>query len=355
MKIPVKNIALKALALLGLGLGGIMLAGAVKTKDAKPCGKVEVHYSDHESEGFLPQSEVLAIIEKSVGNKAVGKPLREFNLNAIELELEHHPWIRDAQLFFDNTQTLHVVLVEAIPVARCLDINGNQFYLDNTGLALPISKQFRANVPVFTHVPNLNKNLADSTLITRIIHLATAIVKDSFWNAQAAQIDVLPSGYFEMVPAIGNHIVELGNGSLPEEMLNRLKVFYSAMAANGRLDDYQVLNASFSKQIVAKSHEKPSEFINKKEAMLNFQQMVSTNKSTVNANSEVVENKAGSIIPETPVKNRETNANEVKRETVNYKKQGMQTDTKNNKVPEKELPKKEEKVPKAIMPKLEEN
>jgi cell division protein FtsQ len=349
---------LRVLLTLGVIAGGMVLLSAVKTKDAKPCGKVQLHYKDKQVSGFISGEDVLMIIRDKVAADPVGTPLQRFDLEAIEVALEKHPWVYDAQLYFDNNQTLHVHLVEPVPVARVFDVSGKSFYIDALANALPLSDKYRADLPVFTGVPVQRDSAIGAQIMKKVSGLATALAVDSFWLAQAAQIDVLPGGKMEMYPAIGNHVVELGYGQAPEAMLERLKVFYKAIAAAGRLQTYDRLNATYSDQIVAKRTKSNISEADKTAAMNTYKAIVSDNRNVVNARSVVSEEGVGRIVVETAPA-------AAQREKPKQEKAVMPEPPKAVPEPEKvkvELPKpepvtekKEEKKPKAVMPKLENN
>ena len=97
-------------------------------------------------------------------------------------------WIKDAELFFDNHQTLHVKIIEREPVARVFTVSGNSFYIDSTGLRLPVNENATARVIVFTSFPSDKKDLSkpDSLVLNDIKKSAQYISADSFLNEQTA-------------------------------------------------------------------------------------------------------------------------------------------------------------------------
>jgi|694.fasta_scaffold22933_5 cell division protein FtsQ len=332
--------------------GALMLLSAVKTKETKPCSKVKVQYKNGVSSGFVPEKEVYATISQILQAEPVGAAIGGFDLNDIEVQLEKHPWVYDAQLYFDNNQILHVILDEAIPVARVMDVGGSSFYVDKFGRELPVSQHYRMDLPVFTGVQHKRSGGAGLKDIQKICMLAMVIAKDSFWMAQAAQIEILPDGKMEMIPALGNHVVDLGDAGNPEEMLNKLKHFYMAMAAAGRLNDYSRIHAGYKGQIVAQRAQYVVANSDGKEAMITYQKIVSENKQVVNATSVVKETGAGRLMGESP----EVKVVPEKTEGKTERKQEMDKGVKPAEViPEKTVQKKEQRIPKAIMPKTENN
>jgi len=155
-----------------------------------------------------------------------------------------------------------------------------------------------------------------------------------------------------MIPAIGNHIVELGDAENPEEMLLNLKQFYLAMAAAGKLDDYSRIQAGFKGQIVAQRAQFNVANSDGREAMITYQKIVSENKQVVNANSVVKETGVGRLMGESPEVKASPGIKAGKPGEKEEKIKGVKPPEINA---EKPVEKKEQRIPKAIMPKTENN
>jgi cell division protein FtsQ len=187
---------------------------------------------------------------KGKGN-FLGVAISKIDLRGIEEDLEKDPWIKNAELFFDNRQVLQVRISEREPVARVFTIMGNSFYLDSSGKVLPLSERQSARVPVFTGFP-FGKKLSkpDSALLKDVIALSNYIVRDSFWNAQVGQVDIV-ANEFELVPVIGNHIVRFGSVSDMDKKFKKLFSFYKNVSANVGFDKYETINLAYDGQVVA--------------------------------------------------------------------------------------------------------
>jgi hypothetical protein len=176
---------------------------------------------------------------------------------------------------------------------------------------------------------------------------------------------------------IGNHIADLGYGDQPEAMLRRLKHFYKAMVASGRLDAYQRISAAYDGQIVAQRSYAAITKEDKAAAMQSYKQMVQSNQQAVDSASITSQKGVGRLVntasadapqpkqqaapvapkPQDKVTSEEKHtddkqppgtANADKENKDNANKEKAKTDDK------QETPK-QEKVPKAVMPKLENN
>ncbi len=243
---------LKSALWLVIGCGVLTLLVAAATKNgAKTCKRIEVQISGDNKNIFVDEAAVKRIINSS--SNVVGKELAAINLRALEEKLNKDPWILRADLFFDNKDVLNVHITEREPVARVFTMQGSSFYVDKTGLRLPLSEKLYAVVPVFTGFTNDKKILpkTDSALLGQIVSLGSFIVADSFWNAQIGQIDIALPNNFNMIPVIGNHVIEFGDTTNMVNKFQKLFKFYKATYPSSAYEKYEKLNVKYDGQVVA--------------------------------------------------------------------------------------------------------
>ncbi|MBA4168043.1 MAG: hypothetical protein H0X41_10970, partial [Chitinophagaceae bacterium] len=110
-----------------------------------------------------------------------------------------------------------------------------------------------ARLPVFTGFPaNLTKwkTASDKKMIKQIKDLSLYLLNDPFWMAQVSQIDITPAREFEIVPTIGNHIIEFGDGSDYEKKFKRLFVFYRQVLAKTGMEKYERIKVQYDKEVI---------------------------------------------------------------------------------------------------------
>jgi cell division protein FtsQ len=273
---------------------------AMRDKQQDLCTGLIIRIDAIDGKVFIDEQEVKDILAAEAGGQVKGTSLKRFDLRRMEKRLMQEVWIEQAQLYVDNAGVMHANLAERVPVARLFDVTGNSFYIDSTGKQLPLSAQERADLPVFTNVPVLNKNNKahyDSALHD-VVSIANVVRRDSFWNAQAAQIDLLGNGRYEMYPAIGYHKIELGNANDMASKLDRLKIFYHDVLANKPLNAYSLLSVAYKDQVVAVKGDGQMPGIDPAKAVEVFNQLVTQTKNEVNANAVESEQKQGRIMPE---------------------------------------------------------
>ncbi len=253
-KYTIKNILLTTL---WVALGGatiFLLVAAVKTKEAKRCKGIEINIHGVSNNFFVDKKDILNSIIAIEETNPVGKTIGSFNLKKMEQELEKDVWIKSAELFFDNNETLQVTVQEREPVARVFTSTGTTFYIDDELAMLPISEKFSARLPVFTNFPSDKKVLtkADSSLLMGIKTISIAIQKDSFSMAMIEQVDITAQRNFEMIPKIGNQLIVFGDETDADAKLSKLKLFYKEIMVKAGWNNYSVINVQYKNQVVAK-------------------------------------------------------------------------------------------------------
>ena len=212
---------------------------------------------------FLGKSDIIRLLKAATKGGIKGQQKSSFNLLKMENLLEENVWVKDAQLYFDNKDVLHVTVKERVPISRIFTIGGKSFYIDEEEQTMQLSDKRSAKVPVFTGFPDKKmRKEKDSLLLHEVKITAEFINNNPFWTSQVAQIDMAPSGAdgsweFDMVPVVGNHIVNLGNGENIEKKFNRLFIFYKQVLSRAGFDKYKAIDVRFSGQVVGRKSENP--------------------------------------------------------------------------------------------------
>lgn len=236
----------------GIGTGMILLLGAaIGRRNQERFRDFTIEIKGQYDGSFLNEDSVERLLRQNTEG-VKGELLSVFKLRKVEEGLMQHPWIRTAQLYFDNKDILHVGITEKTPVARLFTLSGQSFYLDEVGHPMPLATHRTVKVPVFTGLPEgLGGKVKDSLFYLRVRDMAQHIVLDSFWSAQAAHFDYLPDGSWEMIPVVGNHIVRLQDGKDFQLQLKKLMLFYKQVLVKTGFDHYRVIDLRFNNQVVA--------------------------------------------------------------------------------------------------------
>jgi cell division protein FtsQ len=191
-------------------------------------------------------------MEKTAAGSLLQRDITAINLKRLEDGLKTNPWIRNAELYFDNKDALHVFVEEREPIARVFTTEASSFYMDSSGARMPLLDKMSIRVPVVTgFMSNRKFTAADSALLQQTKQVVQFIHGNEFWNAQIGQIDITPERKFELIPVIGDHMIRLGDGENVEEKLSRLFVFYKQVLSKVGFNKYAALDVEFDGQVVA--------------------------------------------------------------------------------------------------------
>lgn len=230
--------------------GGIvtLLAAAMRQQKAERCSGYQVAiHSD-----FVSEKDVVKMITAKTGGKIKGVSKSMFDLMELEKVLETAVWVKDAELYFDNKNTLQVTVKGRQPVARVFTKNGKSWYIDEEEAQMPLLSSASADVPVFTGFPVAKPvSKRDKELLHSVRELAAFITRDSFWRSQVAQVDITPEREFEVHPVLGNHVVKLGKDGELEAKFRRLYIFYKEVLSKTGFDKYQAIDVRYRGQVVA--------------------------------------------------------------------------------------------------------
>ena len=254
----------------------VLLGAAMKYRNNKTCKGYKIDISGPSGELFIGKKEINDLLASAGAGKWEGRAIPSFDLRRMESVLEKNVWIRDAQLFFDNNGLLQVKVIEREPATRIFTESGNSFYIDSSGVQLPLSDKLPVKLPVFTDYPASGIRLhgGDSALTVQIRRLSSFIRSDPFWMAQIAQVDITGDKNFELVPTVGNHLIEFGDGSDYEQKFHRLFIFYKEVLSRTGLDKYSRIDVAYAGQVVGTKKGSEGTRYDSLQGMKNIQQLI---------------------------------------------------------------------------------
>lgn len=266
----------------------VLLVAANGNTKARTCKGIEITIDKGEEALFLKEGHLLKTINQSHNGSIVNRPFAAINLDGLEQNLRKDPWIRKAELYFDTKDILHVSVEERQPIARAFITSSHSVYLDSSGAVMPLLPGLVARLPVITGYRIIKKmTAADSIYQRHFLHLVNFIYQHPFWNAQVGQVDILPGGKIELVPAIGSHIIQLGYPQDAEQKLNKLFVFYKQVLPHAGLTKYSALNLEFDGQVVAVKRGTSSP-VDSIQLQQNIQQLVRKKQEEQEATASIV-------------------------------------------------------------------
>jgi len=252
IKSPLKKFFMVVLWCLLGGSGLALLIAAINTKNSSLCNGVDVEINGGGKTFFLTRKDVTTMLESELIADVHNKKVTSFDLLKMEGILRRNSWVKDAQLYFDNNQTLKLRIQERQPIARLFTTTGSSYMIDSAGIQMALGERNAFRLPVFTGYPSDKFGLRrDSALNHQIRDLANFLNDNPFWFNQVQEINITPSKNFQLTPLIGNQMIEFGDGNEMENKFHNLFTFYREVVAHAGFEYYTNINIAYRNQIIA--------------------------------------------------------------------------------------------------------
>ncbi|TBR19573.1 MAG: hypothetical protein EPO57_03455 [Chitinophagaceae bacterium] len=231
--------------------GGVitLLIAANKIQEKELCQGLIISIVSKHDNLFIDQKDIESFLFKKMGKSVKGEKTTALKLHQLELLLEKNSWIENAEMWMDGQRMLHIKILEREPIARIFTEAGNSFYIDSSMKIIPLSDKMNVRVPVFIGVSE-SVMVAPSKQMKDIKVMSTFLLKDSFWNSQVSQIEIVPNENFEIIPAIGNHIIQFGACENIENKFKKLYTLYKQILTVTGFDTYKIINVQYTNQVI---------------------------------------------------------------------------------------------------------
>ncbi|MFC3559845.1 cell division protein FtsQ/DivIB [Pedobacter jamesrossensis] len=210
------------------------------------------------ADNFIEREEIDQILREDQGI-LIGRNLEKINIHQIEKKLQANPYIGFAKVFVDMDGVLHIEIKQRQPILRVLNLTGQDFYIDNDGLKMPISPNFTANVLVATgNIQEVFGTRVDTlrTQMARDLYkTAQYIKKDTLWDNQIEQIIVDAKNDIELIPRVGNQRIILGTADSLDKKMKNLLIFYKKAMPQVGWETYRTINIKYTNQIVCEKRD----------------------------------------------------------------------------------------------------
>lgn len=235
----------------------VLLAAAMREKKEKKCQSVEISFSEDQEPVFLDEEDIRGFLTENGKHALEGKLIHTLDLQQLEQRLKSEIGIGDAEIYVDNRQVLKVLVTERQPVARVFTLEGNSFYIDSSGVHIPVAHKKPLQLPVFTGYPDrsMDSIAQDRQLQKGIIAISQVLSSDPFWNALVSEVNITGEGHFELLPTLGDYIIELGNGAEMDKKFRKLSLFYRQVFAHTGPEAYVRIKLQYDGQVIGQRKE----------------------------------------------------------------------------------------------------
>lgn len=233
----------------------VLTIGAINSKKHKLIEGIQVNIAPlAEGNLLLSDEEVMGELERSFTKPLDGLFLADVDVARVEAILERHPLVRDADAYIDAEYRMHINIEQREPLLRIMANNGQNYYLDEQGIRMPLSEQYTARVLVATGEIMAWSNdyqERDAHQLLDLFELAELLRGDEFLDALIEQVHIDKNGEFILAPKVGDQVIYLGKyDSKTAERLARLKVFYRKGLPYEGWQKYKSFDLRYARQVV---------------------------------------------------------------------------------------------------------
>ena len=226
-------VTMRLLQLLAIPCMALIIFGLYSATDATMKGKVEkviVEIKPLDGDVFLVTKPILAnILKNKYNNKFKGSEIDKLNLTEIEQLIEKNKYVKDAQVYIDARNSMHIKVIQRNPVLRVLSANEPSFFLDEDGTKIPYQKEAVMRLPVLTgNLPIYKSDLIkkSGSIYESVFELIQALQKDNFMKAFTEQVFFNEQNELCIMPKIGDQVIILGDGENINKKFKKLEIFY---------------------------------------------------------------------------------------------------------------------------------
>ena len=210
-----------------------------------------------EGAALVTEAELLERLAASFTKPLGELTLADIDVKLVEQVLEGQAFVADADAFVDDDLQLNIRVTQRIPLLRVMAENGQDYYLDEDGVRMPLSESYTARVPVASgHVILWSDDFMakEDNQLRHLVELARFLRTDEFLDALIEQIYVNTKGELVLAPKVGDQVIYLGryHETKTRERLDRLKIFYREGLPYEGWRKYKSFDLRFSDQVIAK-------------------------------------------------------------------------------------------------------
>lgn len=202
---------------------------------------------------FVNEHDIEKLINLEGSTMVRGSRLGDIDLKALEVQVETHKFVEDAQIYKDVKGNLMVDVKQVRPIARVIQNDAPDAYISSKGNTLPTSKRFVSRVLLLsgTGVSEIvDKGIHNVEYGDSLLAMLQFINDDAFWKAQIAQVAINEKGDIVMYPQVTKQVIEFGKPSGIENKFNKLAIFYDQILPLKGWNTYEKVKLEYDGQIV---------------------------------------------------------------------------------------------------------
>lgn len=231
----------------------ILLIGFTGAKsDHRSIHDVIVDIAMEEGNYFVDEAEVIALMNAANTDYVLGATIGRLELKLLEERVEAHPFVEEADVFYDLHGNLRVTATQARPIARLYLPAGEDHYIDKEGRILPTDAEHTARVPLIETERDMGwrESLMENDTGHFLLDFLQYVDRKPFWRAQIAHVVIEKGGDYVLFPQVTKQKIIFGQPTELESKFDKLDRFYKEILPKKGWNHYSSVNLKFENQIV---------------------------------------------------------------------------------------------------------
>ncbi len=259
------NISLWSTLIIGL----VFVLGFINIEQKKIiCKDIVINIEYGQTDPLITNDDIYSKIIDIAGN-IKGKPVSSIDPEYIENYISNNSYIASSNVYITIEGILKIDIKQRQPLLRVINRLGQSYYIGESGVVIPINKNYPVRVMIangsITEFVSLRKSNSicivpknDTTNIYpvnyKLFKLAGFINTNKFFHALIEQIYVNQNQEFELIPKIGGQVIIFGDIYDMEAKFDKLFAFYKNGIGTIDWAKYKSINLKYENQVVCTKH-----------------------------------------------------------------------------------------------------
>ncbi len=223
----------------------------------QPIREIIVRIDREGEKGFLDKTQLTGLIESE--DSISRKTIREIQVASIEKLISKNAFVFQVDAYINLDRNLIVNIKEQSPLVRIFPRHSDGFYISKEGTIFPLSERYASRVLIANGYletnyqkdhPDIFDTLYQDQPLADIYRLAKLISANPFLRAQISQIYVNSKKEFDLIPELGEHIIQMGTMENVEDKLANLEIWYKKAMTREDWNKYKIINIKYKNQVV---------------------------------------------------------------------------------------------------------
>ncbi|MBK9742235.1 MAG: hypothetical protein IPO94_04405 [Saprospiraceae bacterium] len=209
----------------------------------------------NDGEQLISEKEIKQILQLAAGKTITKANIKSLNLRKLEAKLNKDKRIQRADLYFDSKNRLHAHIIQKKPIIRVIEEEGGEYYLDENGKQVPVTRGSAVRVPLVTGIRDtfslVNTKSDRPSKLKQVFDIMKYVAKDPFLTAliEQAHVEHDSIGDIVLIPKLGREKLIFGDASDIQAKFDNLKIFYRDGMPKLGWSRYKSLNLKYSHQV----------------------------------------------------------------------------------------------------------